>query len=253
MTAAEQLGDEVVRLSGRKGPQSAINGDYRVVKGQQCYFCRVNSMCIYFVGDKWVIGPEPPTESLLAIVDDTAMAPQEIMGIWHIWSGTMEPDPKIKIRKVEPLEYAPGSLKGVVVTSRYCKINGGYRRTEELCNGKSIFTNDENKAEVQYMWFQGDCWVIGPEVDGAGFYANSQATQGLPGDAQWAFEVKNVIVPHISCECEEGFVDNEFPPESMSIGKDVGACEWIRCSHLAPGEPKLYCKIDPGDCLCFVL
>jgi len=247
MPSTEELGNEIVRLSGREGPQAGMNGDYQILKGQPIYWCESNQMCIYAVQGKWVLGKLPPSQQILALVDDNAAKPQDIKGTWAVFVGTMQPDPKIKIAQIEYLDKAKGSLQGVVVKSRYGNINGGYKRTEELCNEKHVYVNDEHENDVKLMWFHGECWAIGPTAGVEQIYTNSQLSQGLPHEAKWDFVVEPVCFSGDIIDVAGTYVDSDFPPQQSSIGRQVGECEWIRGTALGLGKPMLYSTIEPRD------
>lgn len=247
MPKPEELGDALVRLTDAS-LRGDLNGDYQVLKSKPIYWCSSNNMCIYPVEGKWILGCMPPSQNVLAWVNDNAETPQEIRGIWEVFvptKGAMEPDPKARIIQIARLDKLEGSLRGVIVKSNYGNINGGYERTEELYNDKHVYKHSDQNV---FMWYHGECWVIGPTVGVEQMFTNSQLTNGLPHDAQWTFAVEPVCwTSDEIVQSTETFVDPGFPACQSSIGKNVGEVEWVRGTALSIGRPMLYSKIEPSD------
>lgn len=258
-----------VFISGHLG-RRPINGEYkplgRKYMDAPVYFCRQANAYLFHSARNvsWGIG-DRPSGGLLALVQDAAKSATDVSGVWKVYGGQnlgWIEDPCITLT---PKPQEEGRRRSVVVESRETGVAGGYRKTEEVKHGAPVYMNDD---DGKMLWFDGRRWLItsslAPDGEEAG-QARGRAVSAMsaetrevnPEAADWqGLEVVAVAASDNEDTdddeediCCGSFVDEEFPPDDASLGRDsakLGGRQWVRGTQLCWAEPKLFDRGEPG-------
>eukprot|EP00916_Digyalum_oweni_P027035 GHVL01044377.1.p1 GENE.GHVL01044377.1~~GHVL01044377.1.p1 ORF type:complete len:3367 (-),score=547.99 GHVL01044377.1:3942-14042(-) len=185
---AVELPPDCVAVSGRKGKNDLINGDYELLshlhEGRPCYR-RIGQPhdFMYFQSSTgyWCISNQLGSTKLFADSgpDWSIFAPHTVKSNWYVWDGhKFSYDDQVEVRPIPvgftwtPSRICLSGREGTTNTV----INGDYELLPELYDGRPAYQRvSRTDQDAPFLWFQAysGCWCISHPLGSSKMFAHA--------------------------------------------------------------------------------